>query len=258
MMKRIMITILAISALQANVFAADGVTSKKRSATDAGLLELKRELQEAETKIATRSQVAEILRLKQLIEDLEEANARLRHTLTGANDGEVREILLQIEANNGKSATLEEQLTSMTLLLEDGSADDILIDELPVTNLNAYKEFLKAKLELSRLQKELSNEVSLETILAAKIAAQSSGLVGQAIQAGGWTAWAGSLVQSVVDRFTGTKAALTTTQGRIAALKEEIGARGSLLGVLKSAACPVAAACEPVIKAARHSGDAGV
>ena len=302
MMKRIMITILAISALQANVFAADAagnkkqrtaeVTADRQELTDClfgntkelehakGTLKaskdtcsaIEKDLARNGAKKATRSagggiaaerDALEISRaevaaqaeaLSAQIQILEERTASLREQISTAADAEQVRLNEELALIAADEAELKLRLGTLELGDANGDNPDAVtydIDGTLVTNKEAYNELKKARLVITGFEGMLTSARESEAVLNGRIAAQSGSLLGQAAQSAGLLGLFGSAVLAVVDRFTGTKAALATTKGRIATLEEEIAGRGSLLAVLKSAACRPAAAHV-------HSGDAGV
>ena len=264
MMKRIMITILAISALQADIFAAGSkrtVDGAEKSLTElqAKLSVVQAELLVVDARKRTRSQVAEHQRLVLEIERLATATASLREAIddaTSANAADEKsrlekELLVIAAINSDLNAKLEQ---SSRLLTEHPHGSIILEGEV-VHDLESYTLYLKNEATIILARESLNEARESEASLIQQLA-QPSAVPQAAAQASGWFGTAVSWKDAVVDRLTGAKAALArtqeaylattqerlaTTQGRIAALLGTITDKKALSGFYKSAACAPAA-----------------
>lgn len=263
-MKRIMITILAISALQANVFAADGAgkPSKKRTVDGAekSLTLLEAELSVVEAKLSvvearkrTRSQVAEHQRLVLEIERLAIAADSLREAISHATSANAADEKTRLENElaliAGEEAELNAKLEQSSRLLTEHPHGSIILEGKVVHDLENYTLYLKNEATIILARESLNEARESEAVLNGRIETQSSAVPQAAAQASGWFGTAVSWKDAVVDHLTGAKAALArtqerlaTTQGRIAALLVTITDKKALSGFYKSAACRPAAA----------------
>lgn len=238
-MKRIMITILAVSALQADIFAAG--RNPKRTADIANLKEdltaAAKALKDAngeraavESKRCTRSNAAEIaaqiavLRLR--IEALEDRANSLREQISEATDADQVKLNNELALNAVDLAEAQGKLAILKLGDVNGDrASEVTydIDGALVTNAPAYTELEITRIEIRKINSMLTSAREQEAVLSAKLSPQSS---------------VGSWVFSAVTNFWfGTSTALATTQETIRELQTSQARYSSLLPVLKAAAC---------------------